>query len=68
MVAALKEPVEDSEDENEDNLETEGDGPLWKLFDQLYNSPNASGMCVNKLLLTSLLIYSKSNKYKNSVA
>lgn len=49
MVAALKEPVEDSEDENEDNLETEGDGPLWKLFDQLYNSPNSSGMCINKL-------------------
>lgn len=43
MVAALKEPVEGSDDENDENIETEGDGPLWHLFDQLYNSPNASG-------------------------
>lgn len=43
MVAALKEPVEDSEEENEDNIETEGDGPLWQLFDQLYNASNALG-------------------------
>lgn len=44
MVAALKEPVEDSEDENDDNIETDGVGPLWQLFDQLYNAPNSSGM------------------------
>ena len=43
MVAALKEPVE-SDEENDDNIETEGDGPLWQLFDQLYNAANASGM------------------------
>lgn len=43
MVAALKEPVEDSDEENEDNMETDGDGPLWKLFDQLYNATNSSG-------------------------
>lgn len=48
MVAALKEPAEDSDDENDDNMETEGDGPLWQLFDQLYNAPNASGMCENE--------------------
>ena len=43
MVAALKEPVEDSDEENEDNVETDGDGPLWQLFDQLYNAANSSG-------------------------
>lgn len=42
-IAALKEPIEESDDENDDNIETEGDGPLWQLFDQLYNSANASG-------------------------
>lgn len=43
MVAALREPLEDSDDDNDDNMETEGDGPLWQLFDQLYNAANASG-------------------------
>ena len=43
MVAALKEPA-DSEEENDDNIETDGDGPLWQLFDQLYNAPNSAGM------------------------
>lgn len=43
-IAALKEPIEESDDENDDNVETEGDGPLWQLFDQLYNSANATGM------------------------
>lgn len=42
MIAALKEAVEDSDDDNDENVETEGDGPLWQLFDQLYNAPNAS--------------------------
>lgn len=41
--AALKEPVDDSDDDNDDNMETDGDGPLWQLFDQLYNTANASG-------------------------
>lgn len=49
MVAALKEPVEDSDDENDENVETDGDGPLWQLFDQLYNAPNASGKFENIL-------------------
>lgn len=44
MVAALKEPPENSEDEIEDNMDTDGDGPLFDLFDQLYNAPNSSGM------------------------
>lgn len=43
MVAALKEPA-DSDEENDDNIETDGDGPLWELFDQLYNAANSSGM------------------------
>lgn len=43
MVAALREPLEDSDDDNEDNMEAEGDGPLWQLFDQLHNTANASG-------------------------
>lgn len=41
--AALKEPVDDSDDDNDDSMETDGDGPLWQLFDQLYNTANASG-------------------------
>lgn len=44
MVAALKEPPENSEDEIDDNMDTDGDGPLFDLFDQLYNAPNSSGM------------------------
>ncbi|KAG4079697.1 hypothetical protein HA402_009083 [Bradysia odoriphaga] len=40
--AALKEPVDDSDDDNDDSMETDGDGPLWQLFDQLYNTANAS--------------------------
>lgn len=44
MVAALKEPPENSEDEIEDNMDTDGDGPLFDLFDQLYNAPNSSGI------------------------
>lgn len=42
MVAALKEPPEDSEEEADDNIETDGDGPLWQLFDHLYNATNSS--------------------------
>lgn len=42
-IAALKEPVEDSDDENDENMDAEGDGPMWQLFDQLYNTANASG-------------------------
>lgn len=52
MVAALKEHTEDSEEETEDNMETDGDGPLWQLFDQLYNAANSSGMlnkCANPI-------------------
>lgn len=45
VIAALKEQVEDSDDGNDDAMETEGDGPMWQLFDHLYNSPNASGNC-----------------------
>lgn len=42
-IAALKEPVEESDDDNDDNVETEGEGPMWQLFDQLYNTANSSG-------------------------
>lgn len=50
MVAALKEQVEDSDDDNDDGMETEGDGPLWQLFDQLYNASNSSGeiLCLSR--------------------
>lgn len=44
ITAALKEAAESSEDEQDENIETEGDGPLWQLFDQLYNTANSSGM------------------------
>lgn len=50
MVAALKEPQEDSDDENDDNMDTDGDGPLFDLFDSLYNAPNASGMIACTLI------------------
>lgn len=42
-IAALKETVEDSDDETDGNVETDGDGPMWQLFDQLYNTANSSG-------------------------
>lgn len=43
ITAALKEVVDSSDEEGADALETDGDGPLWQLFDQLYNTANASG-------------------------
>lgn len=57
MVAALKEPAE-SDEENDDNIETEGDGPLWQLFDQLYNAANSIGMSfvLLNLYLTSHML------------
>ncbi|XP_055636665.1 protein polybromo-1 isoform X2 [Toxorhynchites rutilus septentrionalis] len=42
MVAALKEEVETSDDDLDDSMETDGDGPLWQLFDQLYNTANTN--------------------------
>lgn len=65
MVAALREPVEDSDDDNEDNMEAEGDGPLWQLFDQLHNAANASGkliyfqltICVPSFILISFIYF-----------
>ncbi|XP_058063027.1 protein polybromo-1 [Anopheles bellator] len=42
MVAALKEEIESSDDDLDDSMETEGDGPLWQLFDQLYNTANSN--------------------------
>lgn len=43
-IAALKEPIEESDDDNDDSMETDSrDGPMWQLFDQLYNAANASG-------------------------
>ncbi|XP_050071775.1 protein polybromo-1 [Anopheles maculipalpis] len=42
MVAALKEEIESSDDDFDDSMETEGDGPLWQLFDQLYNTANSN--------------------------
>lgn len=50
MIAALKEPAEESDDDIDDNMDTEGDGPLWQLFDQLYNAPNASGAALGESL------------------
>lgn len=44
MVAALKEIIVESDDENEEGAETENDGPLYQLFDALYNETNATGM------------------------
>lgn len=47
--AALKELVDESDDDNDDHMETDGDnGPLWQLFDQLYNQANSSGMSLFK--------------------
>lgn len=65
MVAALREPLEDSDDDNDDNMEAEGDGPLWQLFDQLHNAANAAGKqtyfqlttCVPSFIL--ILLYFK---------
>uniref|UniRef100_A0A6E8VEF4 Polybromo-1 n=1 Tax=Anopheles coluzzii TaxID=1518534 RepID=A0A6E8VEF4_ANOCL len=42
MVAALKEEIDTSDDDFDDSIETEGDGPLWQLFDQLYNTANTN--------------------------
>lgn len=42
MVAAVKEEVESSDDELDDSMDTEGEGPLWQLFDQLYNTANTN--------------------------
>ncbi|XP_058117196.1 protein polybromo-1 isoform X2 [Anopheles coustani] len=42
-VAALKEEIESSDDDLDDSMETDGDGPLWQLFDQLYNTANTNG-------------------------
>ncbi|XP_065079040.1 protein polybromo-1 isoform X3 [Ochlerotatus camptorhynchus] len=42
MVAALKEEAESSDDELDDSMDTEGEGPLWQLFDQLYNTANTN--------------------------
>lgn len=56
MVAALKaiDCQENSDDENDTNtdMDTDGDGPLFALFNSLYNAPNASGMFVYILWLT----------------
>lgn len=42
MVAALKEEVESSDEEMED-MDADGGGPMWQLFDQIYNTANAAG-------------------------
>lgn len=42
MVAALKEEAESSDDDLDDSMDTEGEGPLWQLFDQLYNTANTN--------------------------
>jgi protein polybromo-1 len=42
-IAALKEEVESSDDEADDLMEAEGNGPIWQLFDQLYNTANLAG-------------------------
>jgi protein polybromo-1 len=45
-IAALKEEAESSDDDADDLMETEGNGPIWQLFDQLYNTANIAGECV----------------------
>lgn len=43
VTAALKEIVDSSDDDTDELGEAEGDGPLWQLFDQLYNTANSTG-------------------------
>lgn len=46
MVGALKEEAESSDDEMDD-MDGEGAaGPMWQLFDQIYNTANAAGMWI----------------------
>lgn len=42
MVSAIKEEIESS-DEEMDDLDSDGAGPMWQLFDQIYNTANAAG-------------------------
>lgn len=51
ITAALKEVVDSSDEEGDDGLETDGDGPLWQLFDQLYNTANASGKFLSVFII-----------------
>lgn len=64
MVAALKEPVQESEDENEGSAETENDGPLYQLFDALYNETNSLGM-PNKSLGNHFFLVTNNNNQKH---
>ncbi|XP_038122175.1 protein polybromo-1 isoform X2 [Culex quinquefasciatus] len=50
MVAALKEEAESSDDDLDDSMDTEGEGPLWQLFDQLYNTANTNGAPLGETL------------------
>lgn len=43
ITASLKEEVESSDDDMDDMLDNEGDGPMWQLLDQLYNTANSTG-------------------------
>ncbi|XP_055608504.1 protein polybromo-1 isoform X2 [Uranotaenia lowii] len=43
MVAALREDAESSDEELDDSMDTDGEGSLWQLFDQLYNAANTNG-------------------------
>lgn len=43
VTAALKEIVDSSDDDADELGEAEGDGPMWQLFDQLYNTANSTG-------------------------
>lgn len=42
ITAALKEEPESSDDELMEDMSADG-GPLWQLFDQIYNTANSSG-------------------------
>lgn len=51
--AALKE-IKEEESDDEDDMDTDGAGPMWQLFDQLYNTANASGRLTVHFLLYKL--------------
>lgn len=46
IMAAMKEPLEDSDDEIVETGDFGGGGPFWQLFDHLYNSASSTGMAL----------------------
>lgn len=59
ITAALKEEPESSDDEGESSKKF-GDGPLWQLFDHLFNAASASGelsFSPSRILATHCWLY-----------